>query len=157
MEKYIKLYNEIVELTTIDGDNKILLCKIIELDKLPNGCYISNNGIGKILGMSRTSASKRISKLKQLGYITTKDVYENNIQQGRICKPTYLWKANGSSQGSKGIVPKVQGGSAQSSKGVVPKVQPNRLLLKDNIEKTTILGEKQNVGISMNQFFKNKI
>lgn len=44
----------------LDGDNKILSSKIIELSGFKEVCKLTNNEIGELLCMSRTSASKRI-------------------------------------------------------------------------------------------------
>ena len=158
MEKFLKIPKYILENKELDGDNKILLSKIIELHNNANGCYASNNTFGDLIGMSRSSASKRITKLKQLGYITTKDVWENKVQKGRIITPTFKngssqKKQVGSSQSSKGIVPEVQGGSSQSSKGVVPEVGTN---IKDLKDKEIYKYTGQIKSISMASYFKNK-
>ena len=144
----------------LDGDNKILLSKIIELHTRGNGCYASNNTFGDLIGMSRTSVSKRITKLKNMGYITTKDIWEDGQQKGRICTPTFK---KGSSQSSKGIVPEVKGGSSPSSKGVVPEVGTNiKPLINKETYNNTGAGKPVevkkpiNTGISMAQYFKNK-
>lgn len=133
----------------LDGDNKILLSKIIELHKRGGSCFASNNTFGNLIGMSRTSVSKRITKLKELGYITTEDVWDGNVQKGRIITPTYK---KGSSQKKQGIVPEVKGGSSQSSKGVVPEVGTN---IQSLTYKETYKHTGQN-GISLAQYFKNK-
>lgn len=154
---YLQIPNSILENKELDGDNKILLSKIIELHKRGGSCFASNNTFGNLIGMSRTSVSKRITKLKQLGYITTEDVWEAKIQKGRIITPTYKKgssqkKQVNSSQSSKGIVPEVQGGSSQSSKVVVPQVGTNiQPLTYKKTDKYT--GSR---GISLNQFIKSK-
>lgn len=154
---YLQIPNYILENVELDGDNKILLSKIIELHKRGGSCFASNNTFGNLIGMSRTSASKRITKLKELGYITTEDVWEGKVQKGRIITPTYKKgssqkKQVGSSKSSKGIVPEVQGGSSPSSKGIVPEVGTNiqPLINKETYKYT---GSR---GISMNEFFKTK-
>jgi len=154
---YLQIPNSILENKELDGDNKILLSKIIELHKRGGICFASNNTFGNLIGMSRTSVSKRITKLKELGYITTQDVWEGKVQKGRIITPTYKKgssqkKQVSSSQSSKGIVPKVNGGSSPSSKVVVPEVGTN---IQSLINKETYKYTGSN-GITMNQFFKNK-
>lgn len=147
---FLQIPSNILENTELDGDNKILLSKIIELHERADGCYASNNKFGNLIGMSRTSVSKRISKLKELGYITTKDVWECGAQKGRIITPTYK---KGSSQGSKGIVPKVNEGSSQGSRVVVPEVGTN---IKPLINKKT--NKDTGAGMSLYQYsLLNKI
>jgi biotin operon repressor len=153
---YLQIPNIILENRELDGDNKILLSKIIELHKRAGSCFASNNTFGNLIGMSRTSVSKRITKLKQLGYLTTEDVWDNNVQKGRIITPTYKKGSSQkkqvlSSKSSKGIVPEVKGGSSQSSKGVVPKVGTNIQSLT-NKETDNYIGSET----SMYQFFNNK-
>jgi biotin operon repressor len=158
---YLQIPKYILENKELDGDNKILLSKIIELHNRANGCYASNNTFGDLIGMSRTSVSKRITKLKSLGYITTKDVWEDGQQKGRICTPTF--KKN-SSQSSKGIVPEVKGGSSPSSKGVVPEVGTNikPLINKETYNntganKSVEVKKPKSSGITMGEYFRNKI
>jgi biotin operon repressor len=158
---FLQIPKYILENKELDGDNKILLSKIIELHNRGNGCYASNNTFGDLIGMSRTSVSKRITKLKNLGYITTKDVWENGQQKGRICTPTFK---KGSSQSSRGIVPEVKGGSSPSSKGVVPEVGTNIKPLTYNktynntgADKPVEVIKSKSSGISIGQYFKNKI
>lgn len=146
---YLQIPNYILSNTELDGDNKILLSKIIELHKRGGSCYASNNTFGNLLGMSRESASKRITKLKNLGYVTTEDVWEGKVQKGRIITPTYK---KGSSKKKQGIVPKVQRGSSPSSKGVVPEVGTNIQYITNNL-KDNNTGHN---GISMAQYFRNK-
>lgn len=154
---YLQIPNSILENKELDGDNKILLSKIIELHKRAGSCFASNNTFGNLIGMSRTSVSKRITKLKQLDYITTEDVWEGKVQKGRIITPTYKKgssqkKQVSSSSSSKGIVPEVQGGSSPSSKGVVPQVGTNiQPLTYKKTDKYT--GAR---GISLNEFIKSK-
>jgi biotin operon repressor len=153
---FLQIPNSILENRELDGDNKILLSKIIELHKRAGSCFASNNTFGNLIGMSRTSVSKRITKLKQLGYVTTEDVWEGNVQKGRIITPTYKKgssqkKQVRSSKSSKGIVPEVKGGSSPSSKVVVPEVGTNTQPL---IYKET--DKHIGAGMSMFEFYNNK-
>ena len=146
---FLQIPDYILSNQELDGDNKILLAKIIELHTRAGSCFMSNNTFGDFMGMSRTSISKRVTKLKSLGYIFTQDVWENKVQKGRIITPTFK---RGSSQSSKGIVPKVNGGSSPSSKGVVPQVNTN---IQPLINKETYKYTGSN-STSMYEFFKNK-
>lgn len=145
---FLQIPNSILENTELDGDNKILLSKIIELHKRAGSCFASNNTFGNLIGMSRTSASKRITKLRDLGYITTEPVLDvdGKFQIGRIITPTSKRgssqkKQVGSSKSSKGIVPEVQGGSSPSSRGVVPEVGTNiQSLINKETDKHTGTG-----------------
>jgi len=149
---YLQIPNYILCDTELDGDNKILLSKIIELHKRGGSCYASNNTFGDLIGMSRSSVSKRITKLKKLGYITTEDVWDGKIQKGRIITPTYK---RGSSQVKQGVVPEVQGGSSQGSRGVVPQVGTNKQVLI-NKETDNSTGASSKSGMSIAQYFRNK-
>ena len=154
---FLQIPDYILSNQELDGDNKILLAKIIELHIRAGRCFMSNNTFGDFMGMSRTSISKRVTKLKSLGYITTQDVWENKVQKGRIITPTFKRgssqkKQVGSSQKQQGIVPEVNGGSSPSSKGVVPEVQTN---IQPLINKETYKHTGSN-STSMYEFFKNK-
>lgn len=71
----------------LDWANKALLTEIVSLHELPSGCIASNEHFAELLGIERSAASRRISKLKRLGYITTKDVYDRNFCVGRRITP----------------------------------------------------------------------
>lgn len=99
----------IIELRNLDGDNKLLLAKIISLHQLKDGCIMSNGYIGEMLGLDKSSASRRIKKLKELQYIETQNIYNNQVCIGRKIIPTI----------DRGIVLERVGGSVQVSRGVV--------------------------------------
>lgn len=71
----------------LDWPNKILLTEIRSLHKLEKGCFASNEFFAILLGTSKSAASKRITQLKKLGYIKTRDVYEGKQCTGRIITP----------------------------------------------------------------------
>jgi len=79
---------EILENNELDNTNKILLSEIISLDTLSKGCFASNEHFANLLGVTKSSASKRITSLTKLEYITTKNVYANKVCTGRIITPT---------------------------------------------------------------------
>lgn len=99
----------ILELKNLDGDNKLLLAKIVSLHQLKDGCIMSNNYIGDMLGLDKSSASRRIKKLKKLQYIETQNIYKDQVCIGRKIVPTI----------DRGIVFERVGGGVQVSRGVV--------------------------------------
>jgi hypothetical protein len=60
---------EIIKNRELDWTNKVLLSEIISLNKLERGCITSNESLGKLLSLHPGNVSKRISQLKDLGYI----------------------------------------------------------------------------------------
>lgn len=78
---------ELMKDKKLDWTNKALLTEIHSLHKLPNGCIASNEHFAELLGIKSPAASKRISKLKKLGYISTEDVYNKQLCVGRIITP----------------------------------------------------------------------
>ena len=67
-EQFLMVPHTILGLKNLDGDNKLLLAKIISLHQLKDGCIMSNGYIGKMLGLNKSSASRRIGKLIKLNY-----------------------------------------------------------------------------------------
>jgi DNA-binding MarR family transcriptional regulator len=109
IETFLMVPQSILELKNLDGDNKLILAKIVSLHQLKDGCIMSNRYIGKMLGLDKSSASRRISKLIKLNYIETKNIYKDEVCIGRKIIPTI----------DKGIVLERVGGSVQVSRGVV--------------------------------------
>jgi DNA-binding Lrp family transcriptional regulator len=108
-EQFLMVPEHILKLKNLDGDNKLLLAKIISLHKLENGCIMSNGYIGKMLGLDKSSASRRISKLIKLNYIETQNIYKDRVCIGRKIIPTI----------DRGIVLERLEGGVQVSRGVV--------------------------------------
>lgn len=75
---------EILNDKNLDSSDKILLSEIYSLINLPNGCFAPNKYFRDLLGITSGAASKRITALKEKGYIETKNVYDNKACQGRI-------------------------------------------------------------------------
>lgn len=144
----------------LDWTNKALLSEIYSLCKLPDGCIASDNHFGKLLGIGRTSANKRVNKLEEMGYITTK-IHTNGKQViGRTIK-------KGSSIKRHTVVPQVLKGSSDDIQMVVPEVEVGSslentintltnsvLLIQKPIQYT---GGTSNTGISQAQYFRNEI
>lgn len=66
-----------------DGD-KITLAIIYSFYNNDKVCYISNNMLGDMLGISRTAASERITKLETLGYIQCERTMVNGKERRTI-------------------------------------------------------------------------
>ncbi|TFV94490.1 helix-turn-helix domain-containing protein [Algoriphagus kandeliae] len=75
---------EILEDKNLNSTEKILLSEIYSLTELQDGCFASNDHFGQLLGITKGAASKRIKKIKEKGYINTKDVYEKKSCVGRF-------------------------------------------------------------------------
>ena len=136
---------EMMENKDLDWENKVLLTEISSLHKLEKGCHASNEFFASLIGIEKSAASKRITHLKNMGYIQTKNIYQNNNCIGRIITPTLKKgsskipvkvpkqtdvsskataetskKQEGSSTKNQRVVPEQQGGSSQTTIGVVP-------------------------------------
>jgi len=68
----------------LDWENKVLMAEIESLSKLKSGCIASNAYFGRLVGLSPGSVSKRITHLTRLGYIKTRNEYENHTCMGRV-------------------------------------------------------------------------
>ena len=66
--KYTKVFQTVLELTTMSMTKKVLLCQIISLGTNQK-CTASNGQIGDMLGMKKTAISNAIKELVQEGYI----------------------------------------------------------------------------------------
>lgn len=80
---------EIFNNKKLDSAAKILLQEIINLNSLKDGCFASNDHFGKLLNITKQAASKRITQLVELEYITTKNIFKNNNCVGRIITPNF--------------------------------------------------------------------
>ena len=84
-EQYLHNPSSILKDGRLDPTKKILLSYILSLSKTEKGCYASNETFGKLLNINPDGASKQISKLKRLGFIETKRLY-NNSKEYRFIK-----------------------------------------------------------------------
>ena len=142
---WLNISYEILLNPELDCTEKILLAEIQSLHKLQRGCFASNEHFALLLGLKTASAaSRRISRLTEMGYITTKNQYGNGNCVGRVITPTFK-KApeksaiieTGHSEGSSKrnqvvpeehggssdwnqVVPEQQRGGSDSTRGVVP-------------------------------------
>lgn len=138
----------------LDWANKALLSEIYSLCELPDGCIASDNHFGKLLGIGRTSVNKRVNKLTELGYITTKNHFK-----GKLCIGRTITK--GSSVKKHDVVPQVISGSSHDVKLVVPEVVVDSSV--ENTTNTTTNSDKiihkpiQSTGMSINEFLNNRL
>ena len=122
VEKYLKIGNEILYNPELDCTEKILLAEIQSLHKLEKGCFASNEHFALLLGLKTpAAASKRISRLKGMGYITTKNVYGKSNLVGRVITPTFKKTPEKSTES----VPEHSKGSSRRNK-MVPEEQEGR-------------------------------
>jgi biotin operon repressor len=75
---------EIMDIKGLDLNGKALLAEIEQLSKLEKGCYVSNHTLAELFSLTERTISRRISELKQLGYITTKEVGKHNNSSLRM-------------------------------------------------------------------------
>lgn len=78
---------EILEDEKLDNTDKLLLSEIYSFVENNKNCFASNAHFGKLLGLTKGAASKRITKLSKLNYIHTKNQYED-----RKCVGRYIFK-----------------------------------------------------------------
>jgi hypothetical protein len=89
----------------LSSTQKLLLSEIIELLKLPEGCYKSNNDFGELIGIGGSGISKQIKKLVEMNYITTEDIKIGNVTDHRKIEL-------GTSYITKEVLPKSQEGTS---------------------------------------------
>ena len=63
----------------LSSTQKLLLSDIISLLTLPEGCYKSNNDLGKLIGIGSGGISKQIKKLVEINYIRTQEIKIGNV------------------------------------------------------------------------------
>lgn len=118
----------------LDWSNKVLLSEIYSLVKLENGCIASNNHFADLLGINKSAASKRISQLENLGYVTCTNKYKDRLCIGRVITKGGFPKNNT-------VVPKEHRGSSHNTRGVVP-TEPDPSSLGKPINTSTNSGLK---------------
>lgn len=70
IRKGIWIPDFILEDEKLDAANKIIMAEITSLCELEKGCYASDEHFASLVGIERSSTTKRIKKLVQLGYVT---------------------------------------------------------------------------------------
>ncbi len=123
----------------LDWANKALLSEIYSLANLENGCIASNQHFAQLLGVNKSAASKRVTKLEKLGYITCANQYKNRLCIGRVITKVTSHRNNT-------VVPKEQKGSSDNTKSVVP-TEPEPSSLEKPINTVTNSGLKDQISI----------
>lgn len=164
----------IFELTDINWSNKVVLSEIYHILEHNKTCFASNKHFGELLSIGGNAASKQIKKLRDLGYIETQNVHENNAIVGRyikylgtntdkietkpVDKETTNNTADSSSTKNDGVVPNNNEGSSDSTREVLPEEQ------RGSYNATTGVVPKQQEGSSTgninkptNNSFENNI
>lgn len=100
--------------TNLSSTQKLLLSEIIELIKLPEGCYKSNNEFGELIGIGGSGISKQIKKLVEMNYITTENIKIGNVTDHRKI-------VLGTSHKTNEVLPKSQEGTSYKTNEVLPK------------------------------------
>jgi len=108
----------------LDWISKCILAEIISLSRVEKGCYISNNSLAELFGISRRSVINKINNLEKLNYISLKYKTSNNITT------RFIYPTNKIDRGSENISPPRE----KNDKRVVKNFHPNNTLLlsKDN-------------------------
>ena len=88
--KGIWIPKEICGLENIGWTEKIILSEILVLSK-QNECYANNEHFSKILGITKESVSRAISKIVKLKYLNSEIQFKQNSKQveRRILKINY--------------------------------------------------------------------
>ena len=83
---------EIMHDDDLNHSQKFVLSEIEQLSQLEDGCYAQNSHFAKLTGITKTTVSKTISSLKDMGYIDieTEAGSRNHVRKISIVKKTTL-------------------------------------------------------------------
>lgn len=90
--EFLQVWDYLIDNESLDVSDVLLLSKIISLHNTKDGCYLSNDGICKLLRLkNKETASRRITKLENLGYIQLRYIPlpSNKEKTRRFIIPTY--------------------------------------------------------------------
>jgi RecG-like helicase len=86
---FIQVWDYLIDNEELDCVDLILLSKIISLSTTKDGCYMSNSYICNLIRVkNEETASRRVTRLKKLGYINVDEKTKNNKSSRKIY-PTY--------------------------------------------------------------------
>lgn len=83
-EQFLMVPHTILQNKELKDSDKMTLALIYSFRNNNKEVYISNNKLGFMLGVSRTTASERITKLETLGYIKCERVMVNGKERRTI-------------------------------------------------------------------------
>lgn len=83
--RFILVPDEIIERTDLTPLDKLLVAKIIGLDNAKH-CYASNEALAKMIGVSKSSVSSSIVKMRKMGILT--QLYFDGRKRQLSCKYT---------------------------------------------------------------------
>ena len=71
---------ELMNNKKLDWTDRVLMSEIMNLCKLEDGCIASNEHFAQLLGIGRSSVSKRVTYLEKIGMIVTNIIYEETVR-----------------------------------------------------------------------------
>jgi hypothetical protein len=128
----------------LDVLNMILLTEIENLNKLPGGCYVSDEQLGKLIMIGRSKTNERIKYLEKLGFIKCQTRFENGKRKRFISFLTdkvKLPQGNTTQRMRKKIVELPLGNTVQLPQGnptLLPQGNNNKLYEEVNEKKKSI-------------------
>ena len=93
-EQFLMVPYTILQNKELKDSDKMTLALIYSFHNNNKEVYISNNKLGFMLGVSRTTASERITKLETLGYIKCERVMVNGKERRTIVPLRMVGKPN---------------------------------------------------------------
>lgn len=85
--QYIKLYSNLLTISNLNSNDKIILAYIISLNTDTSTCWASNDILSKKLGISKKTVQNSINKLIKLDYIN-KTIVHKKLKTYRLLAPT---------------------------------------------------------------------
>ncbi len=109
----------------LTDSEKLLYAEITALAESTGICWASNNYFAKLYGVSQVTISRRISKLKEFGYISVNLNYKKNSKEieNRVIKINDLGVINS----DKGYYQNCYGGIINSDKGGIIKTDKENI------------------------------
>ena len=93
-EQFLMVPYTILQNKELKDSDKMTLALIYSFHTNKKEMYMSNNRLGYMLGVSRTTASERITKLETLGYIKCQRVMVNGKERRTIVPLRMVGKPN---------------------------------------------------------------
>ena len=112
-EPYLQLYYYLLENDELDLIDAVLLSKIISYK---DNCFISNAALGLLVGINDKNVSRRLSKLKSMGYI---NIVERDKHTGNSKRTIYATYENGLSLKASRVVATDKGVLSLTARGIV--------------------------------------